>query len=403
MATISKIAAQNFLSLENLELHLGKLNVLVGPNGAGKSNILKAFHFLGDVARLDLLPAIEAVGGIEALLFRGASRKANAIRLTFEGQISQHASAKAPDEYSLTFWQVRARTGKGEERRLLQRRESIVIKRTAGRGRRITLSGTNLKIVPQGPEGGAPAPTPLTLQSTATGLATIRRLGKEYEADGVEAIAQTFEQLRLFEIDVERIRRPSRIGRVTRLLPDASNLAPYLLTLSIERPELFDRISADVATVLPGFMGFDFQPLGGAEDAISLHIVEDKLKGTTPLARTSYGTIRAIALFSMLHDPEPPRLTCLEEVDHGLHPHALDLLVDRIREASAKTQIILATHSPALVNRFSSEELIIVERQPETGGTRAFRPDQRLVQSLEQETGYGLGELWFSGSLGGVI
>lgn len=93
----------------------------------------------------------------------------------------------------------------------------------------------------------------------------------------------------------------------------------------------------------------------------------------------------------------------MEEIDHGLHPHALDRIVDRLREASKKTQIILATHSPALVNRLRPEELIIVERDEKNGGTRIIRPDKELVRSLQDETGYGLGELWFSGSIGGSI
>ena len=182
-----------------------------------------------------------------------------------------------------------------------------------------------------------------------------------------------------------------------------ANLAPYLLFLQRERQEIFEEICEDVRFVLPGFTGFKFLPIEGGEDALRVDIMEDHLSGTTPLARASYGTIRAIAIFAMLHDPAPPQLTCLEEIDHGLHPHALDRIVDRLRDASNRTQIILATHSPALVNRLKPEELIIVERDEKTGGSRILRPDIALVHSLQAETGYGLGELWFSGSLGGAL
>ncbi len=186
------------------------------------------------------------------------------------------------------------------------------------------------------------------------------------------------------------------------LRPDAANLASYLMFLEADHPEIFASLCEDVRFVLPGFQSFRFVQLSGGDDVVRVDIVEEHLKGSTPLARTSFGTIRAIALFAMLHDPSPPQLTCLEEIDHGLHPHALDRLVDRIREASRKTQIILATHSPALVNRLEPEELIIVERNESTGGTRVVRPDSKLVSSLRDETGFGLGELWFSGSLGGT-
>lgn len=105
----------------------------------------------------------------------------------------------------------------------------------------------------------------------------------------------------------------------------------------------------------------------------------------------------------MLHDPNPPRLTCLEEIDHGFHPHALDRVVERLREASERTQIIVATHSPALVNRLEPGELIIFERDPNTGATRIADLDPARARKMEQESGYRMGELWFSGILGGGL
>lgn len=406
LATISKISADNFLSLQDVSLELRPLNVLVGPNGAGKTNILKLFQFIGDVARLDLSPAIEAMGDFENLVFRGESRKTRSISIRFEGIMSQHASAKAPDEYRLSFWQqnINRKDGQRQQHRAINRVEEITIKRTAGRGRRIALKGGGLKIEAIGDNRRRnPRNAELRLQTGATGLATLRRLGEEYEASGVEAIAQIFEQLRLFEIDVERVRRPARWHRAEILRSDAANLASYLLFLKADHPDVFAALCEDVQFVLPGFQGFEFITLAGGDDIVRVDIVEEHLRGTTPLARASFGTIRAIALFAMLHDPSPPQLTCLEEIDHGLHPHALDRLVDRIREASTKTQIILATHSPALVNRLEPGELIIVERDEITGGTRVMRPNKDLVLSLKDETGFGLGELWFSGSLGGSL
>lgn len=395
METLKSIKVENFLSLVDLELALGSLNVLVGPNGAGKSNILKVFQFLGDVARLDLIPAIDRMGGLDDLLFRG-ERKSGVVRLKFTGVISEHASNKALDEYTLRFWQI-----KGKNASLVRRTEEILIKRSAGRGRRITLNGQSLNIDSIGTNKKSRAPAQLSVQGTATGLATLRRLGEEYEAKGVEALAQVFEQLRLFEIDVERARRPSR-SYGQQLRQDAANLASYLFFLKEEHPAVFEVLSEDVRYVLPGFRGLEFVRLGGADEAIRVDIIEDHLRGTTPLAHASFGTVRALALFAMLNDPSPPRLTCLEEIDHGLHPYALDRLVDRVRDAANRTQIILATHSPALVNRLDPSELVVVERDPTDGSTRATRPDPEMVKRVESETGYGLGELWFSGALGGV-
>lgn len=66
------VSVENFLSFRKSEVKLGSLNVLVGPNGAGKTNFLKIFQFLGDVARLDLIPAIDGLGGFDELRFRAS-------------------------------------------------------------------------------------------------------------------------------------------------------------------------------------------------------------------------------------------------------------------------------------------------------------------------------------------
>jgi predicted ATPase len=110
-----------------------------------------------------------------------------------------------------------------------------------------------------------------------------------------------------------------------------------------------------------------------------------------------------LGILALLYDPEPSALTCIEEVDHGLHPQALELLVQRLRDASERTQLIIATHSPTLADRLTPEEMIICERRSD--GSSAI-PAISLPQMHEIVTASGgqpLGELWFSGALGGDL
>jgi predicted ATPase len=135
---------------------------------------------------------------------------------------------------------------------------------------------------------------------------------------------------------------------------------------------------------------------------VVLNLVEAALPGSTKLQEASYGSIRALALLALLYDPSPPRLTCIEEIDHGLHPHILDRLVELLRQASSRTQFLIATHSPALVNRLTPDELIVCERG-EDAASRIPAIDPETVRAMERELQgeIGLGELWFSGALGG--
>jgi predicted ATPase len=400
MRTFRQVHVENFLSLQSLDLSFADLNVLVGPNGAGKTNILKIFEFLGEVARRELVPAIQEIGGFDQLLYRGVGTKPTSrVEIKLRGVITKWATENALDEYTLNFSRHAGVVGRGRE--LIRRTEELKFKRYRGPGRRITLTGGRVNVTS---DGGAARDKQLELeiQGEATGLGTLRRLSNAYGASQWNAFAEVVEDLRLFDIAVDAVRRPSRPERKPKLRPDASNLASFLAELAVTESEAFEEVVEDVRAVLPSFEGLEFIPIAGSDDAIRVDIKERNLRETTPLARASFGTIRALALFTMLHDPHPPRLTCLEEIDHGLHPHALDRIVSRLREASLRTQIIVATHSPPLVNRLKPEELIIVERNDD-GSTRAFRPDANMVHQVEDETGYQLGELWFSGLLGGGL
>jgi predicted ATPase len=299
--------------------------------------------------------------------------------------LTTYASSGAPDEYELQFLEFGP---------FIQREETFVFKRVGGRGRRIKLSGSELTIGRRGRS--------LQLSERTSGLATLRKLGEQYEAPQVERLASILENFRVVEIDDRAARRPAPRRKGERLRADTANLANVLADLRERDPETFAILEQDVATVLPGFEGLELRPIAGAEEGVEVRIRERGLPGSTPLSAASFGTIRALALFALLHDPDPPALTCIEEIDHGLHPYALDRIVERLREASERTQILVATHSPALVNRLEPEELRIFERDVEQGCTRIVARDPKELARAMKESELRLGELWFSGTLGGV-
>ena len=407
MRTIHEVTASNFLGFKNVTVRLNSLTVLVGPNGTGKTNFLRIFQFLGDVARRDLPPAIDQLGGVSQLRFR-QDPPLPQVTLALKGVITANASLNAQDEYTLQFRESPLPRGGASTiaRRLIFRNETILLKRTRGRGRRITVKGRKLSIV-RLQEAGSNltdrTKREINVQADSAGLNMLRKLGDEYEANSIEALAQVFESLRIFEVDVSRIRYPIDVEDPSRLSDNAGNLASHLFWLSTEHRKIFEQICEDVRYVLPSFLEFRFTELSGGNNSVRLDFSERHLSGYTPLARASYGTIRAIALFTILSDPHPPKLTCLEEIDHGLHPHALDRLVERLRDASQRTQVIVATHSPALVNRIKEDEIVIFERSVSDGGTIIVDLTSDQMLEMQRVSGLGLGELWFSGSLGGSL
>ncbi|MBF0332737.1 MAG: AAA family ATPase [Alphaproteobacteria bacterium] len=384
MQALTRIAAKNFLSLRDVTVPLGPLNVLVGPNGAGKTNLLRVINFLGELARLDLGPAVAAFGGFERLFFRGVSDR-RAISLTIEGRFTENSDLSVPDRYEVSF-------GDGQRSDVLTQYETFSFTKAREANQRIDVKAGMVWL-----DGRK-----LDMSKNSSGLATLRKLGKPMVPEQVNDLAVLLETFRIFEVDVAKARMPSAVAVSGTLAADAGNLASFLAYLKQSHEPIFDQIVDDMRYILPGFVGLHLTPIGGAAAGMVVELEERGLGGRTPLAAASFGTIRALALLAMLHDPDPPRLTCVEEVDHGLHPYALDRLVERLREASQRTQMLVATHSPALVNRLRSDELIVCERDPATGASIIPAIDAATVRAMAAESDLLLGELWFSGCLGGV-
>lgn len=412
MRPLLSIGAQNFRSLRKVDVTLGPLNVLVGPNEAGKSNFLDLIEFLGDSARDDLANALDMRHGYQRVRFRGENAK-GAVHVNVKAAVTKHSSENAPDEYELRFWESRARVirpTRGEESteqegRLLRRTEELKFKRTKGRGRRIMVKGDTVTFSADTTDGSDPGgrqEQSLTLRNGSLALSTLQKvLPPDEGGEEIGQIGELFTTFRVFNVDVPLARKPARLAP-RPLQPNASNLAWALSALSKDQ-ELWPSFMDDAKAMIPGLEGIELEPVGGGSEAVAVKLRERGLRDATYLDDVSFGTVRVLALLALLHDKKPPKLTCIEEIDHGLHPYLFDRLVERLREASQRTQILLATHSPLLVNRLLPEELIVVERAPD-GSTRMPAITAAQVRAKFGAAGgdLALGELWFSGSLGGV-
>lgn len=383
------VEVENFRSLRKVSLPLGPLNVLVGPNGAGKTNVLEVFRFLADVIRTDLQPALDLRGGFDDLVFRGAEKPPNHLQIKLKATWTTHSSRTAPDEYSLRVTRS-------------SRRESFQFKRTQGRGRRITISGQKVSVVDTGQGGGE---RQIGINALSSGLSTLPRLSDDQGGTEVATVAQRLASFRVFDVRVDAARLPSRFprGRSEVLDEDAANLAGFLLALRSQDESAWQRLVDDAREVLPQLDSIDFEYPSGAAHEVVIVLHERGLRRPTQLADASYGTIRLLGLLALLYDPNPPSLTCVEEIDHGLHPQALELLVERLREASGRTQFLIATHSPALADRLRPEELVVCERRDDGSSAIPALSVQQIERIVAESEGLPLGELWFTGALGGDL
>ncbi len=392
-----ELSVENFRSLRKVAIPLGPLNVLVGPNGSGKTNVLEVFRFLADVIRTDLEPALDLRGGYDDVVFRGGEKTPTFMKVGVKASWTMYSHAGAPDEYHL---RIENRPG-----RRLSRRETFTFKRTQGRGRRITISGEKAVLINVEPDASEVPQSTIGLRRLSSGLSTLPRLSDEEVDTEPARAAEQLASFRVFEVDVARARLPSRFPRGGRepLDDDAANLAAFLLTLRSRSEETWERLCDDAREVVPQLEGIDFEyPSGGAREVVVVFL-ERGLRRPTQLIDASYGTIRLLGLLALVYDPAPPAMTCVEEIDHGLHPQALELLVERLRDASSRTQFLVATHSPAMADRLKPDELIVCERRDDGSSAIPAIPPARIEAIVESSEGLPLGELWFSGALGGDL
>jgi predicted ATPase len=122
----------------------------------------------------------------------------------------------------------------------------------------------------------------------------------------------------------------------------------------------------------------------------------DKVSG----ARMSDGTLKFLSLLAALFHPTPPPLLCIEEPETGLHPDALQLVAEALIEASESTQLIITTHSEALVDALTDrpERVLVCERDFDNGTQMKRLSKEKLKDWLRR---YTLGQLWRKGEIGG--
>ena len=389
---LTMLRAKGFRSLADVDVPLGPLTVLVGPNGSGKTNVLGVLRFLASTVQFDLAAAIDAAGGFLYVLRQDGRGPSSRVVLGVQGIITTHASHGAPDEYELKFYR--------STKEQLIREESFVWKRTPGQGRRLTIKGTKVEFGTDDTDAGD-RETRLLANRQATGLATLPDWSDEEGGEGIRLLADFLSDIRILEPDMQAARRPARIIP-GRLADDASNLAAALHNLSLSAPDSFAILVEEVKECLPGLDAIEFELLGGPSRGVMVVLRERGVRLPIELADASFGTVRLLALLTALHETDQPPFTAIEEADHGLHPYALDLLVERLRATSEHTQLLVTTHAPTFVNRLRPDELVVCDRDPATGASEIPTLPSHEVARREQQSTQGLGELWFAGAVGGV-
>lgn len=360
---IEKLSIKGFKSLQDVELELGKLNVLIGPNGAGKSNLVSYFDMLRRMVEEDLQIWIRLQGGSDRVLTFGSKTTPQLESKIYFGQNAYQFTLVPAPEDKLAF---------GDE--ILSMPSEI--RRTIGLGRGHLEANLKSHIRPAWE-------LPRQADYCYTSISSWRVY--HFHDTGPTALVKKRHDLRDNQT----------------LHADAANLAAYLYRMQHEYPHIYQEIIDVIQQALPFFRDFVLMPEVSDSGAHTIVLRWRNTHDYEPFLvdQLSDGSLRFICMVTALKQLNSPRTIIFDEPELGLHPYALTLLGSLFDSSPKEMQIIIATQSVSLVDEFSVDDLIVVELED---GVSTF---QRLDESQFNVwlNDFSVGELWDKNVLGGGV
>jgi predicted ATPase len=367
---LTKVRVEGFRSIKEATVHLGPINVLIGPNGAGKSNLLTALRLPPMMRAQGLRLFVGEQGGASRLLHYGPSvTRAMGIALEFkEGDQSK-------------CYEVILKHAAGDS--LVFDAENLFLG---------TLDDKEVQALQLGSghaESELGRVTPPTMSSLSSVWSLVEGMGF-FHFHNTASTAP--------------LRQNSHAAEHKSLRPDGSNLATILYRLKqSEHPDFraaWKRIEGLVQSVAPSIKSLDPNLVAPETPSSALRLYWQDTRGHRfDASDLSDGTLRAIALITALAQPAAmlPRFIAIDEPELGLHPSALSRIASLARSVSHYTQILLSTQSPALLDEFEPEQVIVVEQHEEGSSFERLNPS--VLEGWLAE--YSLSELYDKNVLGG--
>jgi len=366
LAKLKKIILAGFKSIKEMNLDLGSLTVLIGANGAGKSNFISFFKMLNEMMAKRLQQYIGISGHAQSVLYFGPK-----VTPQMEAQLEFEVD-NGLDKYIMRLIHAAGDT-------LVFADESLIFHQT-----------------------GLPRPKVLSLGSGHDET----RIGQKAEEG--EPTAKVFKRLldycRVYHFHdtsvTSRVRQYCYIGDNRWLMPDAGNLAAFLLRLRQENNgTVYRRIVSTIKLVAPFFDDFVLDPINSISKDIILNWKEKASDQVFGPHQLSDGTLRAICLIALLMQPEDelPSLIIVDEPELGLHPYALNLIAALFKKVAHHTQVIISTQSSSFLANFDMEDLVVVDREGKE--SKFTKPDSKKLLAWLEE--FNLGEVWEKNVIGG--
>ncbi|TKK70217.1 DUF2813 domain-containing protein [Ilyomonas limi] len=396
---IQRVHIENFKAIYRpVSLSLQPFTVFIGNNGTGKSSILEALKLLQNAVNADLTKAFNDWGGLDKI------RNYNAF--LDQENITESGFRKLYSPVSIYFevvveekqyeYLVRFNMSRNNDYYVVEHEELLLNGSPVYIADVIGKTGENLAFFTNPANQSTPLEFKYEANRLVLGLAGLPMLPVDFLH--FQQYVKSWQFLSLNAHDMGKPVLSSRMVNI-KLGSEGRNIAEYLLWLRGQGQEYLDSIIRKMKFVLPYLNDLQPHEQETFNREIEVLMYEDK-EGSPALPGwlLSSGTLRILALLAMFETPEPPSVLFIDEVENGLDPRTIGLLISEIQNVveDRTMQVIVTTHSPYFLDLVPIQSLIVAEKANE--GSYFHIPENEESLNIWKEK-FSPGKLYTMGKL----